>query len=126
MIEWWTIVQAVIAAAAGVFCFIRAGMNAPVGDDTAAAAALGWLALIVDAVIAIVGPMTGNPCLGDGIEFWVYLVSAIIIPPAALFWGVIERNRWSTAILGVAMLSVAVMMVRMQQIWAGHGPLLAG
>lgn len=126
MIEWWTLVQGLLAAAAGVFCFVRAGMNAPIGDGTAAASALGWLALLIDAVLAVVAPMTGNPCRGDSVEFWAYLITALMIPPAALFWGLLERNRWSTMILGVAMLAVAVMMVRMQQIWAGQAALITG
>jgi len=46
------------------------------------------------------------------------LVSAIILVPLAGFWALVERNRWSTVILGVACLAVAVMVYRMYQIWA--------
>jgi len=44
-------------------------------------------------------------------------VSAILIPPAAAIWALVERGRWSTVILGVAALAVAVMVYRMEQIW---------
>jgi hypothetical protein len=49
------------------------------------------------------------------------VITALLIPPAAVFWALIERNsRWSTVVLAVAALSIAVMLVRMHQIWTGH------
>jgi hypothetical protein len=51
------------------------------------------------------------------VEFWVYLVSAVIIPPAAVAWALTDRERWSTLILAVACFAVAVMVYRMSQIW---------
>jgi hypothetical protein len=47
------------------------------------------------------------------------LLVAIMVPVGAGFWALVERNRWSTVILGVAALTVAVMLVRMNQIWTG-------
>lgn len=124
MIEWLSWTQAAIAGAAGIFC-LAAGLAGRKPDDwTVGAAALGWLWLLVDVVLGIVGPLMGNPCRGDGIEWWAYLVSALIIPPGVVLWGLVERTKWSTVMLGVAMLAVAVMMIRMQQIWAGVGPIL--
>ena len=74
----------------------------------------GWYRV---AWIAIVAPFAGNPPTGSLLEFWVYLVSAVLLPPAAVFWALLERSRWSTVIMGVAALSVAVMVWRMQVIW---------
>jgi hypothetical protein len=45
----------------------------------------------------------------------------MLLPIAAGFWALIERSRWSTVILGVAALSVAVMLYRMLQIWTVQG-----
>jgi hypothetical protein len=42
-----------------------------------------------------------------------------MIPIAAAFWALIERTRWSTVIMGVGSFTVAVMLVRMSQIWNG-------
>ncbi len=47
----------------------------------------------------------------------MYLVSAALLPPASAIWGLVERNRWSTVVIGVALLAVAVMVYRMGQIW---------
>ena len=40
-----------------------------------------------------------------------------LIPPFAVFWALVERSRWSTVIMGVAALSVAIMVWRMNVIW---------
>jgi hypothetical protein len=51
------------------------------------------------------------------LEFYLYLVSAILLLPLAGVWALVERNRWSTVILGVACLAVAIMVYRMNEIW---------
>jgi len=55
----------------------------------------------------------------DGASFIGYLLTALLILPGAVVWSVAEKSRWGTAVLVVACLVVAVMVVRMQQIWAG-------
>ncbi len=51
----------------------------------------------------------------------MYLVSAVLLPPAGVVWALVERSRWSTVIMGVAALAVAVMVWRMQVIWTVQG-----
>ena len=87
------------------------------GDVTVGGMALILVLLLAQVVISIVAPLAGNPALGSPLEVWVYLVSAVLIPPAAVFWALIERSRWSTVVMGVAALAVAVMVWRMQVIW---------
>ena len=79
--------------------------------------ALILLALLAQVVVAIVAPLVGNPPTGSLLEFWVYLVSAVLLPIGAVVWALLERSRWSTVIMGVAALSIAVMVWRMQTIW---------
>jgi uncharacterized membrane protein YjjP (DUF1212 family) len=55
----------------------------------------------------------------DTIEFFGYLIVAMMIPLAAGFWALVERNRWSTMVLAFAAATVAIMLARMQQIWFG-------
>jgi hypothetical protein len=62
---------------------------------------------------------TGSQAKGDTVEFFGYIITALIVPPAAIAWAVLERTRWSTLVLGVAGLTVAIMLVRMWQIWTG-------
>lgn len=126
MIEWYTWVTAGLAVVAGLVCLVAGFVGRKPGDITVGLVALVELLLVAQVVIAIVAPGVGNAPAGDIVEFWAYLVTVVIIPPAAVLWALVERNRWSTVILGVATLAVAVMVVRMQQIWSGVAPFIGG
>ena len=117
MIPWFEYVQVGVAVVAGLFCLALGLAGRRPSDYTLGATALVELLLVAQVVIALVAPATGNLPTGSGLEFWVYLVSAVLIPPAAVLWALVDRNRWSTAVLGVACLAVAVMVYRMGQIW---------
>jgi len=117
LILWFTIAQVVVASAAGVLCIVLGLAGRRPSDLTVGALALLELLLIVQIVIAIIAPLAGNPPTGSILEFWVYLVSAALLPPAGVVWALLERSRWSTVIMGVAALAVAVMVWRMQVIW---------
>jgi hypothetical protein len=73
------------------------------------------LAICVGGCIALAG--TSREV--DGILFVSYLVTLVLIPPAAVLWGVAEKSRWGTGVVTVAMLTVAVLSVRVLQIWKG-------
>ena len=117
MIEWFTTVQLVVAVAAGLLAVVLGLAGRKPNDLVLASAALVELLLIAQLIVAIVAPAVGNAPTGSGLEFWVYLVSAALLPPLAVFWALVERNRWSTVIVGVACFAVAVMLYRMGQIW---------
>ena len=117
MIEWFAWVQVAVAVVAGLACLVLGLVGRAPNDYTLGATALVAVLLIEQVVIAIIAPLAGNHPTGSLLEFWVYLVSAVLIPPAAAVWALVDRGRWSTAILGVACLAVAVMVYRMVQIW---------
>lgn len=117
MIEWFTWLQLTIAVLAGGLCVGLGLAGRKPTDLTMGATGLVEVLLLAQLVVAIVAPLTGNTATGSLLEFYVYLISAIVLPLAAGLWALIERTRWSTVILGVACLSVAVMVYRMQQIW---------
>jgi hypothetical protein len=117
MIDWFTWVVVGIAVAAGLFGVVAGLAGRKPDDFTLGATALVELLLLAQIVIAIIAPAVGNQPTGSLLEFWVYLVSAALLPPLAAFWALVERNRWSTVILGVACFAVAVMVYRMGQIW---------
>lgn len=117
MIEWLTWVQVGVAVLAGLLCLALGFAGRLPSDLTIGAVALVEALLLVQAVVAIAAPAFGNEPTGSVLEFVVYLVGALLLPPAAVFWALLERNRWSTVVLGVAALAVAVMVYRMLQIW---------
>ncbi|MCC2033776.1 hypothetical protein [Microbacterium allomyrinae] len=117
MIFWFSIAQVAVAVAAGLFCVIAGLAGRRPSDFTVGSLVLVELLLIAQIVVAIIAPLAGNPPSGSLLEFWVYLVSAALLPPASVLWALLERSRWSTVIMGIAALSVAVMVWRMQVIW---------
>lgn len=118
MILWFTIVQIAVAVAAGIFCLVAGLIGRRPSDFSVGALALVEALLVVQIVTAIIAPLAGNPPTGDLLEYWVYLVSAVLLPVGAVLWALMERSRWSTVILGVAALAIAVMLWRMQVIWS--------
>lgn len=118
MIEWFTYAQVAVAVVVGLYCVVRGLAKGSPNDFAILSLALVELLLFAQLVIAVVAPSVGNSPTGNVIEFYAYLVTALLIPPLALVWALIERNRWSTVVLGVAALAIAVMVYRMQQIWA--------
>jgi len=117
MILWFTLVQVGIAVLAGLVAITAGLVERRPGDVTVGSLALIELLLIVQIVVAIISPFAGNPPSGSLLEFWTYLVSAALVPVAGAAWALIERSRWSTVIMGVAALAVAVMVWRMHIIW---------
>ena len=117
MIEWFAWIQIALATLAGVTSVVLGLAGRKPNDLTMGASLLVEVLLIVQLVVALVAPALGNQATGSTLEFYVYLISAILLPIAAGFWALIERSKWSTVILGVGCLSVAVMLYRMLQIW---------
>jgi hypothetical protein len=117
VIQWYATVEVAVAAAAGVLCVVLGLFGRKPGDLTMGAVALVELLLLAQLVVAIVAPFVGNHATGSVLEFYIYLVAALIIPLIAAFWALVERDRWSVVVLGVAALAIAVMVVRMNIIW---------
>ena len=117
MIEWFTTVQIVVAVLAGLLCLVLGLAGRTPADLTMGSLVLVEVLLVIQLVIAIIAPFAGNPPTGDLVEYYIYLISALLIPPAAIVWGLVDRSRWSTVVLGIAALAIAVMVYRMQEIW---------
>ena len=118
MIIGFTIAQVIVACVAGLLCVVIGLAGRRPNDVTLGALVIVELLLLAQLVIALIAPGLGNHPTGSVPEFAVYLISALLIPPLAVFWALIERTRWSTVVLGVAAFAIAVMVVRMEQIWA--------
>lgn len=117
MIAWFTVAVIAVACAAGLLCTVLGLAGRRPSDLSVGTQALILVLLIVQVAISIIAPFAGNPPSGDLLEFWVYLVSAVLIPPAAVIWALIERSRWSTVVMGVAAFAIAIMVWRMNVIW---------
>ena len=76
---------------------------------------IALLALLVGGSIAL-GSTSRDV---DGVLFISYLVTMVVIPPAAVIWGIAEKSRWGTGVVVVAMLTVGALSVRLLGIWKG-------
>lgn len=121
MIVWYAVVEVVVSTLAGLVLLVRGLFGKRVDDVGLGALALVELLLIAQLVVSIVAPFVGNHASGNPIEFWAYLVSVLIIPLLAAGWALTDRGRWSSLVLAVAALAVAVMVWRMLLIWTVQG-----
>jgi hypothetical protein len=121
MIEWFMFVQIAVAVLGGLLCLVLGLAGRVPGDLTMGAVLLVEVLLIAQLIVTIIAPLVGNPPSGSLAEFYIYLISAILLPLAGGFWALVERTRWSTVILGVVCLAIAVMLYRMGQIWFVQG-----
>ena len=119
MFEWAYQFQAIFAALVGLFALTLGIFKRPPSWWSVGLVVAVEGLLLVQLAVSIALVATGAQAVGDTVEFFGYIITALIVPPAAIAWAVIERTRWSTLVLGVAGLTVAVMLVRMWQIWSG-------
>ena len=119
MLETFFYIQLWVALAAGTFAVLLGLVGRLPSLWSVVPQAVVELLLVVQLGIGVYLVAVGQRAATDTAEFFAYLVTALIIPVGAVLWGLIERNKWSTVIIGAASLTVAVMLVRMWQIWSG-------
>lgn len=119
MIDWLYNSQLFVYTAVGLLAIGLGLAKRKPSGLTIGALALVQLGLLVQLVLSIVLVIGGDRAKQDTVEFFAYLIVALLVPLAAALWALIERTRWSTVVIGVGALTVAVMLVRMQQIWTG-------
>lgn len=80
-----------------------------------AAVETGLVAELVGGGIALA--TTGRDV--DGPTFVGYLASVWLVLPVSVAWAASEKSRWGTGVLLVGCLTVAVMVLRLRQVWTG-------
>lgn len=116
---WLLVAQQIVAAAAGSIGVLLGVAKRKPSMVSIGALALVELLLLVQFLLSVVLVAGGERAKTDTVEFFSYLVVALIVPIGAGFWALVERTRWSTMVLGVAGFTVAIMLARMEQIWFG-------
>lgn len=56
----------------------------------------------------------------EGITFVAYLITIVLVPVAAVLWGVSDKSRWGTGVVVIGMVTVAALCLRLVDIWSGH------
>ena len=117
MIEWFYWVQLAIAISAALLALGFAIAGRTPNDYTLGSTLLIALLLLIQVVMTVVAPAVGNNPSGSLLEFWMYLITALIMVIAGAIWALVERTVMSNVMLSLLAASIAVMVVRMNVIW---------
>ncbi|ALG11821.1 hypothetical protein [Kibdelosporangium phytohabitans] len=98
----------------------RFALNRPYGLALAGAVLLLELGLLVQMVAGLINVFSTDRTVATG-TFIGYLVGPVLIVPLAAVWAAAERSRWGSAVLVIGCLTVPVLILRLRQIWDGHG-----
>ncbi|WP_305789560.1 hypothetical protein [Symbioplanes lichenis] len=105
----------VVALVLGVWYLVRCALDKrPTNTDLWAMLGLGVLVVVL-VVVAIAGLLTGDRP-SDTTTFVGYLITTVAFAPVGVYLARLEPTRWGTLILGVAALTLPVLVLRLQQI----------
>jgi hypothetical protein len=132
MIDVLPLALTIAALVAAAWCGVLMALNRPLVLNKRLAAnskltlstigltALLEIALIAQAAIGVI-VMVDTTREFDRLTFVGYLIGPAVVLPCAVLWSLAERTRWGIGVLLVGFVSVPIMILRLQQIWAGHG-----
>lgn len=122
MLDAVVITVSVTALLLAAWCGFAAYRDSPTKDWHFGGMAVVTLAALVQLVVAIAQLARGDrPDQGMAV-FLAYLVGAACTIPAAAFMSLAERTRWGSAIVAAGGVILAVLELRLHEIWgAGHG-----
>lgn len=103
-----------------VLATVYVALDRPAGPVLLTVLGLLEIGLLAQAVVGIAQVSSAAPGV-DAIVFVGYLLGALLFLPAAAVWALGEPSRAGTAGLIVVGLVVPVLILRIEQIWAGPG-----
>lgn len=122
MLDAVIITVSVTALLLAAWCGLAAYRDSPTKDWHFGGMAVVTLAALVQLVVSIAQLARGDrPDQGMAV-FLAYLVGAACTIPAAAFMSLAERTRWGSAVVAAGGVILAVLELRLHEIWgAGHG-----
>ncbi len=121
MIDWLTTTVTWVCFAAGFVVLVLALLGKAPSDFSVGLLLLGLLGVVVIGGVAVVSAISGDGAVGDVVEWVGYWVSCIVVGVGGGLWALIQRDRWGTVVLAVALLTIGVMVVRLDQVWFARG-----
>jgi len=106
------------ALVVAVWAFVLAALNRDPGRPVLVAFGVVEVLLVAQLVIGVVQLIEGGRP-GNIATYLAYLIGALVIIPVGALWALAERSRSSTVILGIAGIAIAVMVLRLHEIWGG-------
>ncbi|MER6916236.1 hypothetical protein ABT354_31600 [Streptomyces sp. NPDC000594] len=119
MLDALTITVSVAALALAAWCGFAAWRDQPTKDWHFIGMAVVTLLALAQLVVGIVRLAQGETAQGGTTTFVVYLIGAFLSVPAAAFLSLVERSRWGSATVAAGAVVLAVLEVRLYDIWGG-------
>lgn len=122
MVTWLSDVLAAVSLAVAVWGLVLAARKRSVAIKRRENYVLLWalgaleIGLLAQAIVGLAS-LAGTDRQIEGLTFAIYLLVALLVLPAGLFWAMAEPGRWGPAVLTLAGVAVAVMILRMHQLW---------
>lgn len=119
MLDVLTIVVSATALLLAAWCGFAAFRDQPTKDWHFIGMAVVAVLALVQLVVGVIKVSTGEKPVDGTTIFFAYLVGAACTVPAAAFMSLTERTRWGSAIVAAGGLILAVLEVRLYDIWGG-------
>ncbi|MFE9254934.1 hypothetical protein [Streptomyces sp. NPDC006879] len=116
-----TVTLAVAALLLAAWCGFAASRNEPTKDWHFIGMAVVSVLALAQLAVGLVRLGRGEDPAEGGVIFVSYLVGAFLAIPAAGFLSLTERTRWGSATVAAGAVVLAVLQVRLWDIWGGNG-----
>jgi hypothetical protein len=110
------VVIMVASLAVGAWCLVSAARGRFLNQAQYSALLILTVVVLVQIVIAAVRLIAGERPV-ELVTFIGYLITAALFLPAGLSLARMEPTRWGSVIAGGAAITVAVLMLRLLQVW---------
>lgn len=118
MIDMLAVVLVCLALISAVEAIVLTARNRRIDWPLMIGLAALELGLLAQLVIGIV-QLTSTDGDVSGPTFAGYLIAAVLVLPIGVLWALAESSRWGAGVLAVACLVVPVLVLRLDQVWAG-------
>lgn len=115
--DLWFWIMVVLGGLSSLICIVQFLRNRQPDDFSQGSVIILQAYLMIYLVGSIIMQLITDGPSGDWIEYYGYLLTALIIPAGTLTWSFSERTRWATLVLGLTGLVLIVMVQRMNVIW---------
>ncbi|MCK1797879.1 hypothetical protein MTQ01_17985 [Streptomyces sp. XM4193] len=116
-----TVAVAVAALALAAWCGFAAYRDQPTKDWHFIGMAVVTVLALVQLVVGIVQLARGQEADEGAVVFVSYLLGAAASIPAVAMLSLSERTRWGSATVAAGAVVLAVLQVRLHDIWVGSG-----
>lgn len=114
------VVGTVVCGASMLTCWAMTALRSHPADSSIVSLAAVELYLLAYGVYAALRQIVSDVgIVGEGWEFWGYVLTALLLPVGVFVWAMVDRTRWSNLVMSFVGPVVFVMVYRMEEIWWG-------